>query len=73
MPKVKTVISLYSQCITRVKSHLKVFDIPVDDKLLTTWRGSPWDQKRTESESDVNPFETMRKLRRYQVIFVSVF
>ncbi|XP_046454988.1 SCF E3 ubiquitin ligase complex F-box protein grrA-like [Daphnia pulex] len=59
MPKVKTVISLYSQCINRVKSHLKVFDIPVDDKLLTTWRGSPWDRKRTESESDMNPFETL--------------
>jgi hypothetical protein len=73
MPKVKTVISLYSQCINRVKSHLKVFDIPVDDKLLITWRGSPWDREKTESESDMNPFETMRKLRRYQVIFVSVF
>jgi len=62
MPKVKSVISLSSQCINRVKSNLKVFDLPVDDKLLTTWRGSPWDRRRTESESDMNPFETMRKL-----------
>ncbi len=62
MPKVKPVVSLFSQCIDCI-CHFKC-NIPVDAKHLKTWTGSPWSiQLRTDSESGINLFQTIRKLR----------
>jgi hypothetical protein len=77
MPKVKPVVSLFSQCIDCVcKFKCNIPLIPVNAKHFKTWTGSPWSIQLmviTDSESRISPFQTIRKLRWYQWHLLSFF
>jgi hypothetical protein len=64
MPKVKTVESLYSQCIHRIARSLENIKTPVNVKRFKSWTGSPGSVKQTfdNESSGINPFLEIRKL-----------
>jgi hypothetical protein len=58
MPKVKPVVSLFSQCINCI-CRFKIYNIPVNAELFNPHSI----EQRTDIKSDINPFPTIRKLR----------
>ena len=65
MPKVKTVESLYSQCIHRITRSLENMKTPVNVKRFKSWTGSPWSIQQTfdNESSGMKPFLEIRKLK----------